>query len=176
MEIKRILAYTDLSDASADALIVARHLAGAFDAGLHVLRVVTDPLSVGWTAEVSASALPEVQEAMEIETREYLDRVMDASPFGRVDTTLDIETGGASEEIINYVASRKIDLVVLGVDRDAAEGYEQEQTATDVLRRGLCSVLVVREPAASAGAHRDPADEDGAADPADGDPDLPEGA
>ena len=43
-----------------------------FGARLHVLYTVEDPLSAGWTAEVSADRLPEVHEAMETEARQRL--------------------------------------------------------------------------------------------------------
>jgi nucleotide-binding universal stress UspA family protein len=142
MNVNRILAYVDLTDVSEQALEVAVRIAAAFESRLHVLRVIEEPLSAGWTAELSASALPEVQDAMEVETREYLGRVL-AAAHAEIEPELDIETGEPAAEILELAADRAIDLVVLG--SGGAEG-DEDQVVESVVRRARCSVLVVRVP------------------------------
>ena len=51
------------------SVLFARRMAESFGARLHVLYTVEEPLSAGWTAEVSADRLPEVHEAMETEAQ-----------------------------------------------------------------------------------------------------------
>jgi nucleotide-binding universal stress UspA family protein len=144
MEMRRIVVYVDLSPVAAEAVSMSRRLAASFGAELYLLRVVEDPLSAGWTAELSASALPAVQDAMQAETEEWLSGVVD-SPDG-LEATLDMELGVASAEVIKYAQRRAADLIVIG---DAPEGDDEDRRRmVDAVTRGArCAVLVVRSAA-----------------------------
>ena len=141
---RRIVVHTDFTEASVTAVQHARGLADALGATLHFLHVLQEPLSAGWTAEVSASALPEVQNAMEIEAEQWLDQVLSETEQERFQASLDIETGDIAEEIARYANESRADIIVLGAS--ARRGGETSDTAVaeDVLRKCRCSVFVVR--------------------------------
>lgn len=140
---RRIIVHTDFSERSTAAVQFARALAGAFDATLQFLHVVQEPLSAGWTAELSTAALPEVQQAMEIEAEQWLERVLPENEQERFQASVDVETGDVAGEIVRYADEQAADIVILSV---SANGGERADTgiAEQVLRRCRCSVFAVR--------------------------------
>src|SRR5512133_954660 len=144
MIVRRIVVHTDFSDASAAAVDYARALANDLGATLQFLHVLQEPLSAGWTAEVSTSALPEVQHAMEVEAEQWLDRVLPATEQERFQASLDFETGDIAEEIVRYADNQAADLVILSTPRDKDPQTPDTAVAERVLRRCRCSVFVVR--------------------------------
>ena len=66
---REILLHGAPDEAFDRSVVFARRMAESFGARLHVLYTIEDPLSAGWTAEMSADRLPEVHEAMETEAR-----------------------------------------------------------------------------------------------------------
>ncbi len=141
---RRIVVHTDLTDASAAAVEYARALAAAFDATLQFLHVVREPLSAGWTAEVSTSTLPQVQQAMEVEAEQWLDRALPEAEQERFGASLDVETGNVAAEIVRYAREQDADVVVLTASPDGAAGQSDTGVAEEVLRNCGCSVAVVR--------------------------------
>ncbi len=141
---RRIVVHTDFSEASAAAVEYARTLATASGGTLRILHVVQEPLSAGWTAEVNSAALPEVQEAMEVEAEQWLDRVLPEDEQDRFGTSLDFETGNLAEEIVRYAAEHQADIVILGASRRGGSDRADTSVAEDVLRKCHCSVFVVR--------------------------------
>jgi nucleotide-binding universal stress UspA family protein len=122
------------------AVLFARRMAESFGARLHVLYTIEDPLSAGWTAEVSADRLPEVQQAMEAEARERLARLIPFEDQERLGVEIALRTGPAAEELVRYTVDNDVDLVIVQAragDRDT--GY-----AHALLERGRCAVLVLR--------------------------------
>ncbi len=141
---RRILVHTDLTDASIDAVRYARTLAECLRATVRVLHVMQEPLSAGWTSEVSAARLPEMQQAMEEEAEQWLDRVFPAGERQRLDVRLDLETGDIADEIVRYADQHHIDLIVLSASRREDADTTDTGVAEDVLAKCACSVLVVR--------------------------------
>ena len=84
-----------------------------FGARLHVLYTVEDPLSAGWTAEVSADRMPEVHEAMEIEARQRLSSFISEEDQERLDVQIALGTGPADEEMVRYANEQAIDLAIV---------------------------------------------------------------
>jgi nucleotide-binding universal stress UspA family protein len=145
MEMRRIVVFVDLSPVAAEALSISRRLATAFGAELDLLRVVEDPLAAGWTTELSASALPQVQDAMQVETEEWLSGVVE-DPDG-LQATLDMEIGVAEDEILKYAQRRAADLIVIG-DEAGGDADEDRRRIVDAVAKGARSaVLVVRKAA-----------------------------
>ncbi len=141
---RRIVVHTDFSEASAEAVEYARALASASGGTLQILHVVQEPLSAGWTAEVSGAALPEVQEAMEVEAEQWLDRVLPEDEQDRFATSLDFETGDMAEEIARYATEHNADIVILGASNRSGADRADTRVAEEVLRKCRCSVFVVR--------------------------------
>ena len=71
---REVLLHGGMDEAFDRSIAFARQLAESFGARLHVVYTLEDPLSAGWTAEVSAERLPEVHQAIEDEARQRLSR------------------------------------------------------------------------------------------------------
>lgn len=137
---RNILLHGGPDDAFDGAVLFARRMAESFGARLHVLYTVEDPLSAGWTAEVSADRLPEVQQAMEIEARDRLSRLIPLDDQNRLGVELALSLGPAAEELVRYTAGHDIDLAIV----QATAGDRDTDYARALLERGRCAVLVLR--------------------------------
>jgi nucleotide-binding universal stress UspA family protein len=142
LNVNRIVVYTDLSPASADALRAAHAVARAAHASVEVLRVVGEPLQADWTSELSTAGMPAVQDAIEAEAREWLGGILGDVETDGID--LAVEAGDPVVEIVRHVSEQRPDLLVLGapVDRRADDGTLAER----IVASAECSVLVVRGP------------------------------
>ncbi len=138
---REILLHGSSEEAFDRSVVFARRLAESFKARLHVVYTVEDPLSAGWTAEVSADKLPALHQAMEEEARERLARVVPLEDQDRLGVEIDLRTGPAPEELVRYTTEHPIDLAIVmatvsdGVGMDAARA---------LLDHGKCAVLVLR--------------------------------
>src|SRR4051812_9760126 len=96
---RRMLLHGSREDGFEQPVRVARQLVDAFGAELHVVYMVDEPLSAGWTAETTPDRLPELHQAIEAEARERLARV-----FGERagDVVIAIRTGDATRELVRY--------------------------------------------------------------------------
>jgi hypothetical protein len=129
-------------DESFDSSVVLAHrLAETFGARLHILYTIADPLSAGWTAEMSAERLPEVHQAMEGEARERLSRLIPAEDQERLGVEIVLRTGPATEELVRYTTEHSIDLAIVQSRSDKDPGAE---LARALLADGQCAVLVLR--------------------------------
>lgn len=131
------------SDESFDRSVAfARRLAESFGARLHILYTVSEPLSAGWTSEVSAERMPEVHDAIETEARERLARVIPEAEQDRLGVQLVLRTGPAVTELVRYTKEENIDLAI--VYSPAGDGHGAD-LARALLDHGRCAVLVLRE-------------------------------
>jgi hypothetical protein len=105
-----------------------------------VLYTVEDPLSAGWTAEVSAERLPEVHEAMAAEAEERLARLIPLADQERLGVEFALRTGPADQELVRYTTEREIDLAIVQV----RGGRDDTGHAHALLEHGRCAVLVLR--------------------------------
>ena len=137
---RNVLLHGGPDEAFDRSVLFARRMAESFGARLHVLYTIEDPLSAGWTAEVSAERLPEVQQAMEAEARERLARLIPLEDQDRLGVEIALRTGPADEELVRYTLDNEVDLAIVQArpgDRDTAH-------AQALLERGRCAVLVLR--------------------------------
>jgi hypothetical protein len=123
------------------AVVLARRLAETFGARLHIVYTVADPLSAGWTAEMSAERMPEVHQAMEGEARERLSRLIPPEDQERLGVQIALRTGPATEELVRYTTEHSIDLAIVQARSDKDPGAE---LARALLADGQCAVLVLR--------------------------------
>jgi universal stress protein family protein len=129
------------SDAAFDSSVAfARQLAESFSARLHVVYTIEDPLSSGWTAEMSADRLPEVHQAMEAEARERLARVISLEDQERLGVEIVLATGPSTTELLRYANEHAIDLAIV----QAAPGSAGADAARALLDHGRCAVLILR--------------------------------
>jgi hypothetical protein len=136
---QQIVLHGGADDAFDSSVVLARRLAESFGARLHVVYTVGDPLSAGWTAEVSADRMPEVHQAMEAEARERLERLIPADEQDRLGIELALRTGPAAEELVTYTSEHSIDLAIVQARDEAGTDL-----ARALLEHGRCAVLVLR--------------------------------
>ena len=122
------------------SVLFARRMAESFGAQLHVLYTVEDPLSAGWTAEMSAERLPEVHEAMETEARDRLARLIPHDDQERLGVQFALRMGPAAEELVRYTVEHDVDLAIV----QARAGDADTGHAHALLDKGRCAVLVLR--------------------------------
>ena len=136
---REILLHGSADETFDQSVSLARRLAESFDARLHVVYTVEDPLSAGWTSEMSADRLPEVHQAMESEARERLSRLIPLEDQERLGVEIVLRTGDPIKEILAYANDHAIDLAIVqtrsGPGTDLARG---------LLDDARCAVLVLR--------------------------------
>jgi nucleotide-binding universal stress UspA family protein len=138
---REVLLHGGMNDAFDRSVIFARRLAESFEARLHVLYTVDEPLAAGWTAEVSAERMPEVHVAMETEARERLSAFIPIEDQERLGIQIALATGPADEEIVRYANAHDIDLAII---QSPPEDTESSDLARAVLDGARCAVLVLR--------------------------------
>ena len=138
---REILLHGSSEEAFDRSAAFARRLAESFTSRLHVVYTVEDPLSAGWTAEVSADKLPELHQAMEQEARERLARVIPHEDQDRLGVTIVLRTGPAVEELVRYTTEHSIDLAIVQAPVSGGPGMD---AARALLDHGACAVLVLR--------------------------------
>jgi nucleotide-binding universal stress UspA family protein len=121
---------------------IARQLADSFAARLHVVFTTEDPLSAGWTAEMSAERLPELHQAMADEARERLARIISLEDQDRLGIEIVLRAGPAADELVRYTREHAIDLAI--VQQSLAGGGADANVARALLDEGECAVLVLR--------------------------------
>ena len=136
---RQVLLHGGSDEAFDRSVVFARRLAESFGARLHVLYTVEDPLSAGWTAEVSPERMPEMHQAMEAEARERLSTVISADEQERLGVEIALRTGPAAEELVRYTNDHAIDLAIV----QSPTGSD-DSAARALLDGGRCAVLVLR--------------------------------
>jgi hypothetical protein len=137
---REILVHGGPDEAFDRSVVFARRMAESFGARLHVLYTVEDPLSAGWTAEMSAERLPEVHEAMETEARERLSRLIPMDAQERLGIQVALRMGPTTDELVRYTTEHDVDLAIV----QARAGDRDTEHAHALLEHGRCAVLVLR--------------------------------
>ena len=137
---REILLHGGPDEAFDRSVLFARRMAESFGARLHVLYTVEDPLSAGWTAEVSAERLPEIHEAMETEARDRLARLIPHEDQERLGVQFALRMGPADEELVRYTTEHNVDLAIVQARQDDLG----TGPAHALLEKGRCAVLVLR--------------------------------
>ena len=138
---QEVLLHGGLDESFDSSVVLARRLAETFGARLHIVYTVGDPLSAGWTSEVSADRMPEIHQAIEAEARERLSRAIPGAEQGRLGVQLSLRTGPAAEELVRYTTEHDIDLAIVQARSDDDPGAD---LARALLADGRCAVLVLR--------------------------------
>jgi nucleotide-binding universal stress UspA family protein len=138
---REILLHGSTDEAFDASAAFARRLAESFQARLHVVYTIEDPLSAGWTAEMSADRLPEVHQAMEAEARDRLARLIPLAEQDQLDVEIVLRTGPAAQELLAYANEHAIDLAIVQAPAPAGGGTD---VAHALLDHGRCAVLVLR--------------------------------
>jgi nucleotide-binding universal stress UspA family protein len=137
----RILASTDFSDHSGQAVKYACELAKRFGAELRLLHVVQPPSSVvAYGGPLPEQVLhPEPAAQKELEILE----VPDAKQIRRV--VREIQLGPPFVEIVRYAKANDVDLIVMGTHGRTGIVHALLGSVTEkVVRKAPCPVLTVR--------------------------------
>lgn len=137
---REILLHGGSDEAFDRSVLFAKRMAESFGARLHVMYTIDEPLSAGWTAEMSAERLPEVHQAMAAEAQERLARLIPVDDQERLGVEFVIRTGPPSDELVRYTTERNIDLAIV----QTRPGDSDTGIAHALLERGRCAVLVLR--------------------------------
>ena len=132
-EIRRLMLHGTADESFDQSASVAGRLAHEFNADLHLVYVVEEPHKAGWTAEMSASRLPELHAAMEEEARERQGRALPAELQERV--TIAIRTCETYAELVRYTAEHWVDLAIV---------HRVAWLAGPAGKDARCSVLMLR--------------------------------
>src|SRR5262245_17641779 len=137
---REVLLHGGANEAFDRSVDFAKRLAESFGARLHVLYTVGEPLSAGWTAEVTPDKLPEIHQAIEEEARERLAQIIPTDEQERLGVEIVIATGSAEEEIVRYAELSAIDLAIIRAPHGDEDGAA---LAAAIIDRGRCALLVL---------------------------------
>lgn len=145
--LKNILLPTDFSDTSEVALKYARAFADEFNASLHILHILEDPLLYPATMEWYPTPTVNYREEMEKAARDRLAGLLNEHKGAEVRAQLALRWGSPFVEIVRYAKSENIDLIVMGSHGLGPIGHMlMGSVAEKVVRKAPCPVLIVRHP------------------------------
>jgi universal stress protein A len=141
---KNILVPIDFSEYTEQILIYAKAVAVKFGSTLHLLHIVPNmdyftPYESFMAVENMAAVQKNIEEEVEKDLEDLKKKIAD------IPVTTAIKTGVAFVEIIDYVKSEGIDLIVMGTHgRGALEHILIGGVAEKVVRKAPCPVLTIR--------------------------------
>lgn len=145
MTIKTILVPTDFSEPSALALQAAKDLAVAFNASVHLLHVVQDPLSQAWALESYGAMPADLLKDLEAIARKDLEKALPEADRAACKATLATVVGSPFGQIVDYAKKHDVDLIAMGTHgRGALAHAILGSVAERVVRMAPCPVLTVR--------------------------------
>ena len=143
---KKVLAPTDFSRHSENALRYACSMAAQFVADLHLLHVVQDV----WAAMAEPGFVPPSGnwlEDLKTSVRSELEKRPDPPWTEKLTITREVRRGAPFLEIIRYAKENDVDLIVLGTHgRSGLAHVLLGSVAERVVRKSPCPVLTVRHP------------------------------
>jgi nucleotide-binding universal stress UspA family protein len=143
---KKILVPVDFSQYSDEILAYAIEIAHKFDASIDLIHVIPNmDYFTPYESFMAAENIVAVQKGVEGEVEKDLDEVAQKLPGITVKKV--IRTGVAFVEILDYVKSEGIDLIIMGTrGRGGLEHIIIGSVAEKVLRKSPCPVLTIRPP------------------------------
>ena len=142
--LKTVLVAVDFSDTSADAVRYAQELSRLFDARVHLLHVVPDPLRQPWAVEAPGLDYPALSQQWHAEAEEGLQAIRSEAGLDATRTVVAVATGMAHTAIIEYAREHAVDLIVMGTHGHGPVVHLLlGSVAERVVRQATCPVLVV---------------------------------
>jgi universal stress protein A len=139
MNIRHILAPTDFSEHSTQAVTYAFELAQKVDAKLSLLHVIEVPV---YAIEVS---LP--LEDLEQDARRELARLLPEAETAHMAVTRLVEMGVPYQKILETAAAEQVDMIVMATHgRTGLSHLVMGSVAERVVRTAPCPVLTIRPP------------------------------
>lgn len=137
--LRHVLLHGGSDEAFDRSALFARRMAESFGARLHVVYTVDQPLGAGGLiSEMNPEQMPDLHQAMELEARERLARLIPVDDQERLGVEIVLLFGPAADELVRYTTEHSIDLAI--VKATASD----PGIAAALLERGECAVLVLR--------------------------------
>jgi universal stress protein A len=147
MEIRQILAPTDVSEYSKQAVACAYELAQAFDAKLlllHVVEPVDDPMRS--YPHLVTMMLDDMERQAHLDLAQMLPEAQDV----KVEVTRRVIVGPPYRTIVEVAEAEKVDLIVMATHgRTGLSHLVMGSVAERVVRMAPCPVLTIRPTAAA---------------------------
>jgi universal stress protein A len=150
MEFRYILAPTDFSEYSKQAVEVAAGLAQKFGAKLMLLHVVELP-AYPTEGLVPSRVGVTLLEDLEQQARQELEKIVPAPGGGKIEVIRRVVVGIPYHKIVEVAAAEKVDLIVMATHgRTGISHLLMGSVAERVVRAAPCPVLTLRVSAARA--------------------------
>lgn len=142
---KHILCPTDFSAPARKALQYACDLAAQYDAELHLLHVLPDPVAALTAYGPVVSAIPpDWEESMRTQVNQQLADAVDKDWARNRKLRRAVCEGVPFAEIIRYARENDIDLIVMGTHgRTGFNHFLMGSEAEKVVRKASCPVLTI---------------------------------
>lgn len=148
----KILVPVDFSPSAANALAYAIALAQPFDAEIILLHVNSPSLSDPNVLFFSPGPVFSNENQIRERLQQLASRQLAAAAAGKLSIRCEVRAGGASDEILAFCDAQRPNLVVMGMSgKKEVASRLLGSTASWVMQRAACPVLVVPETAQFAG-------------------------
>lgn len=140
----KILVPVDFSEYTDDIVKYATEIAQKFGSAIHLIHVIPNmDYFTPYESFMAAENMVTVQKGVEAEVQQDIEKV--ASTIVGIPVTKAIRTGVSFVEIIEYVKSEHIDLVIMATHgRGGLEHIIIGSVAEKVVRKSPCPVLTIR--------------------------------
>ena len=146
IEIKSILAPTDFSAHSEQAVRYACRLAERLDSELHLLHVLSEIVPAGPDPLLMPVMPAQFYKESEDRAQETLDRSLDPSWEKPAKITRAVRWGSPVESIVSYAVDHRIDLVIISTHgRTGLSHVLLGSVAERIVREAPCPVLTIRD-------------------------------
>jgi nucleotide-binding universal stress UspA family protein len=146
MKVEKILFPTDFSEGSYHALPYATDLAKHYNAKLYILHIIYD-IARATDSHIPHISADELYKEMSEWAQKEIESCCVEETRGIPNVKKVVLKGVPYEEIINFAAKEKIDMIVMGTyGRVGLERFIFGSTAERVVRRAPCPVMTVRVP------------------------------
>jgi nucleotide-binding universal stress UspA family protein len=141
---EKILVPVDFSEHSKNALANAKEIAKSYEAKIHLLHVIEETIHPAYSLSGKSSIfdiVPNIKEDCEIRLKKMIDEIIS----GEVKTEIDVVSGQAANEIINFSKDNSMDLIVISTH--GLTGLEHlllGSTTEKVVRMASCPVFTVK--------------------------------
>ena len=139
----RILLPTDGSNAVRPAVETAFNLSKTYNATLHVLVIVDQPISVSGTGE-GFPGLDNLLSELEERGNQATDEIAEQASDRGIETTTAVQRGNPHDDILTYASEHNIDLIIMGTHaRTGVKRALLGSVTEDVVRHSEIPVLTV---------------------------------
>lgn len=146
MKVERILFPTDFSEGSSHALPYAVDFARHYNAKLYILHIVYDVMKAT-ESHIPHISADELYKELNEWAMDEIETCCIEDIRGLTNVEKKVVKGVPYEEIINFAAKEKIDIIVMGTyGRVGFERFIFGSTAERVVRKSPCPVMTVKIP------------------------------